>query len=856
MISAPSHETRMKKFFLVLVFGLLAALGLPGLALANTCAPAATQGTAPAEYKDYCWLDFSGYNDTTAQSASGQNFSFTLPDLSTMSMKVKTTPVVSTGNPQIITRAVPSWSGSAFGNTAFLGIPGQTIMYTGSNGSTVKVTMSNITVLPPAGGVGIAKYAFIVGDGESTDGNELLSFTTNGDGWTQLSRIANGTSTNYPTVTGLGTTTVQESGGGLPSPTGAYVFGSFNNPTQVTAQFTGSGLQGFIVGVRYASISVVSQITGVRYNTPDQFTYAVKTSGGATMTSGATSGTALNGFTPASLPTVAASYPFVINEVMAAGSTGTLANYTVSLSCTNGNTGSTTVLPTNFSGFSYTIPSLQYGDKVACIFTNTPIFSPVTGVVYNDANHNFSQDGTETGTGVSGLYAKLASSTSGVCQNPASTAVAVTPSTGAFSLPAVAPGKYCLILDTNNTLSDITPGLPAGWLGTQNSAGLIQIVVESAPPETPYAFGLFNGSTLSGSVFADTGVGSGTANNGAKDGTEPGLASVTVNGSTGATAVASAVTAGDGSYTLWVAATVSGPVTIVPAAPSGYLPTGGSVGTPAASASYTRPSVLNFMPVAGQTYTGVNFGMVPPNTLAPNGAETGQPGTVVFYAHTFVAGSAGQVTFSLANAATPTGLPWSQVLYRDTNCNSVLDAAEPQVTAPITAAAADALCLVVKQFIPAGAATGAKNMTTLSALMSYTNSLPLPVLTSTLTANDVTTVGLPGALALNKLVSNITSASALATTVVAKPGDTLQYTLKAVNNGSEALTTLVINDATPAFTTYLSAACPGALPAGISACLVSIQPTVGAPGDLQWTFTGSLAPSAQLTVTYQVKVNL
>jgi hypothetical protein len=30
---------------------------------------------------------------------------------------------------------------------------------------------------------------------------------------------------------------------------------------------------------------------------------------------------------------------------------------------------------------------------------------------------------------------------------------------------------------------------------------------------------------------------------------------------------------------------------------------------------------------------------------------------------------------------------------------------------------------------------------------------------------------------------------------------------------------------------------------------------MGMPGSVQWTFTGVLAPSGQLTVSYQVKVN-
>ncbi|MGH8433833.1 MAG: hypothetical protein ACRERX_05005 [Pseudomonas sp.] len=141
--------------------------------------------------------------------------------------------------------------------------------------------------------------------------------------------------------------------------------------------------------------------------------------------------------------------------------------------------------------------------------------------------------------------------------------------------------------------------------------------------------------------------------------------------------------------------------------------------------------------------------MPPPNTLAPNGAQTAQPGTTVFYAHTFQTGSGGQVTFSLANAATPSSPAWSQVLYQDSNCNGVLDAGEPQVTAPVTAA--QKLCLVVKQFVPAGAASGAQNTTTLSSAFSYTGASP--ALSSTLSATEITTVDQPGALALSKLVS-------------------------------------------------------------------------------------------------------
>ena len=74
------------------------------------------------------------------------------------------------------------------------------------------------------------------------------------------------------------------------------------------------------------------------------------------------------------------------------------------------------------------------------------------------------------------------------------------------------------------------------------------------------------------------------------------------------------------------------------------------------------------------------------------------------------------------------------------------------------------------------------------------------------------------------------------------------------NNGAQPASALVINDATAAFTTFVSAACPATLPAGVTSCTVSAQPAVGASGQVQWTFGGALGASASLAVTYQVKI--
>src|SRR5277367_1223255 len=332
---------------------------------ANTCAPAATQGTAPADFQAYCWLDFSGYSDAQAQ-AGGQPFSFNLPDgsLLTLTLQVSTNKT----NPALTAHSVPSWSGSAIGHSAFIGVPGNPVLYEGVNGSTVQVVLSNIAVAPPAGGGSTASYAIIAADGESSNQQEKLAFTTNGQAWTQVAQIPYGT--HYPAVAGVGTATVTETG--VAGTVGSFAFASFNNPTLISAQLVGTGLQGAMFAIRYASLTVNTQLNGARANPSDQFSYSINTVGGQTLASGTSSGTGLGPFTPASLPTVAAGYPLVISESMSAGSTAPLAGYAASLTCTNLATGSSsTALPINQSVTSFTFPALQFGDAVSCLFTDT-----------------------------------------------------------------------------------------------------------------------------------------------------------------------------------------------------------------------------------------------------------------------------------------------------------------------------------------------------------------------------------------------------------------------------------------------------------------------------------------------------
>ncbi len=141
-----AHRVQLRRLLAVLL--LVCGLMWSPAAQAQNCGEATTQGTAPASWQTYCWLNLNEYNDATARSAAGQNLSFTLPDGSTLSFNARVTGGTTTAYNAI---AAPSWSGSAVGNSAFIGIPGRPVLYTASAG-TRTIALTNITVTPAVGG--------------------------------------------------------------------------------------------------------------------------------------------------------------------------------------------------------------------------------------------------------------------------------------------------------------------------------------------------------------------------------------------------------------------------------------------------------------------------------------------------------------------------------------------------------------------------------------------------------------------------------------------------------------------------------------------------------------------------------
>lgn len=345
------------------MLGVLLALLLPcAPARAANCNYATGQGaTGPANWQTYCWLDLAGYNDTSARSASGQAMSYTLPDGTTMTFRLK---IAGVG---VATVAAPSWSGAAVGNTAFTGIAGRPVLYQ-TAGGTVTATISNIVLTPPAGASAIASYMFVAADAESSNQGESIVFQTNGGGWTLLDQAGPISGAIYPTTSGTGTSTFTITGAA--GTVGAQIVGSAT-PTTVTTTLVGGGLQGAMFAVRFASIRLNLQIAGARAAAADQFKFDIAaTSSGTVLATGTSSGTALGPFTAASLSSTSA-LGLTLTQAMASGSTNPLTSYQSRLTCTNA-VASSTVLPSNLTTTAYNFGTLQFGDIVSCVFTNTP----------------------------------------------------------------------------------------------------------------------------------------------------------------------------------------------------------------------------------------------------------------------------------------------------------------------------------------------------------------------------------------------------------------------------------------------------------------------------------------------------
>lgn len=468
----------------------------------------------------------------------------------------------------------------------------------------------------------------------------------------------------------------------------------------------------------------------------------------------------------------------------------------------------------------------------------------ISGRVYRDGNRNGMRDADEAGTEFD-WRAKLVPAATPA--GPAIQVVPVNPSTGLYTFTGVSPGIYRIVIDDNETLTDVTPvPMPAGWMGTE-FPGLVRpevVVALVSVPNQNFGLAPFNG--IAGVVFRDSGTGAGgVANDGIRNGGEVGLGGTELR-LLGPGDVVIDRTRSDaaGLYGLALPNTIaSGTVLrIVATPPLDRIATGASVGGTAGT--YDRATgTLTFTSTGSAGYAGVNFGEVQRARLHTDGQQSIVAGSTALFSHRYQPGTTGSVQFTISATAHPAAEGWSSLVYLDTNGNGQIDAGEPQITGSVPVTGESDLALLVKVFAPVTAPFGSVYQTSITATLSMTNASP--ALAQAATRLDLTTIGDAGSAGL-VMMKNVDKPQAF-------PGDTLVYVITYFNSVSEPLQNVVIRDSTPTFTRFLSASAP-LTPPQLGAVTITAPP-VGQKGDLRWEYSGTLPPAARGTITFSVTID-
>ncbi|RNF85234.1 prealbumin-like fold domain-containing protein [Montanilutibacter psychrotolerans] len=457
------------------------------------------------------------------------------------------------------------------------------------------------------------------------------------------------------------------------------------------------------------------------------------------------------------------------------------------------------------------------------------------------------------------------------------------PTNSSYSLTTTAPNTPVagtqVTLAAANVLTDIKETLPAGWVlsavtctdanaaGSGNPTGTltpqivngntIRIAAENAKLGADLRCTVTNtqaGFSLSGLVILDDGAGGGTAHDAIQNGAETGRGSVTLSlTNCGPTTYSTATTDAGGTFSLSLSGVPAGPVCLVKTPTAGFLPVSANIGN-AAGGVYTRTTdTLAFTLAANTNYSSIILGEVTQSRLTTDGAQQVPDGGNVTYAHTFVAGTSAQVAFSTSDAPTPAVPGWASLLYRDANCDALLDAGDSPVTSPVAVTAGQTVCLLNRVTSPAGATDGMSNVTTVTA----SEALTLITLIVPHTRTDTTTVGKAG-LTLIKQVRKVTvcpataAASQLDATVwttsnTALPGQLLEYRIIYRNDTPAPVTQVKVHDTVPAYTQFKSALCLDTPVTGLSGCTVTSAPAVNATsGAVEWTVADAAGPVAGL----------
>lgn len=303
----------------------------------------------------------------------------------------------------------------------------------------------------------------------------------------------------------------------------------------------------------------------------------------------------------------------------------------------------------------------------------------------------------------------------------------------------------------------------------------------------------------------------------------------------------------------------------------GYSSVSGGVDPPSNRYVYSRSldqlRWTNANTASGATvvnYDQANFGDARLGMrLTSDGQQTIRAGEAASYAHSLSIDAVLTPSFSTLNTAQPANSSdpaWSQILYRDENCNGQIDTDDLAVTQqpygqmlPNTT-----ICVIQRINAPPATASGSSLLSQLTASYQATLADGTILTGDGNTRQDLTLVS-TARLDMMKQVRTVANcpansgdASVFNNQNTARSNDWLEYQITYQNNGTRALSQVVIKDELPTATQFGAAYCQD-VPAGNN-CQLTHSPALTGGSSIRFLISGGLQPSATGAVRFCVRV--
>ncbi|SJM93262.1 hypothetical protein [Crenothrix polyspora] len=260
-----------------------------------------------------------------------------------------------------------------------------------------------------------------------------------------------------------------------------------------------------------------------------------------------------------------------------------------------------------------------------------------------------------------------------------------------------------------------------------------------------------------------------------------------------------------------------------------------------------------------------------------------QPSGTIVYPHSLVNGGnascGGNFKFDVTNTKSAEG--WSYSLYLDKTANGIIDATDTAIggsanahdvldTASINFGAVTGMPvltagsqvkLLVKVQAPASAVSGAIDVITITAIDPVVGgcgtTAPITDVTNVL-AGQIRLVKMQAVSAWNAGVCEAAPASGVGSYSIGaqsqKPGQCIWYKIVATNEGDAPVSSVIINDATPSYTTYAGSGTCTAM-ASVTGVAVLTEPALGSAGSVKCDKWTTVPAAATTQLEFAVRIN-